>query len=456
MILIKTYWTRACNSWSRPVCMVAIPVAISLGIAALFYPGFMSYDTLHALRGARDGVTDSIWPPMVSYIWRGVDVFFHNPSAMHFTQVCLLLTSVFFTTFMFTKRIKYATILLLIYISIPAVLGTLAAIWKDVLMAALFMGGFTLSVYMRRIKSRFGFVLLFTASIVLVFLGICARHNALAGAIPLLFYAAWTVCLRVVKNPSRVMPAAAILFIALTGALFSGKTFIDEYSLPDLKKLENSTQLFIRSVRAMDIAGASLCVNNNLFGELAPNLSLEEIRKGYFPKNITLSMDLLNKIQVDARIDKIWLNVASSHPVCFFYNKFHLTKYLVGANNKRQYLVIAPAIDSNEYGYALRESLVRKKVVSYVSHVSWFPLFKPWFLYLMSIFAFVYMLRVRGVTAEYAALYASSICYFASLVVFGNAADSRLSFYTNTGVIVLLFKAAVTFAAARREPARLP
>lgn len=451
MILISTYWSRVRNFWGKPVCIVAIPVAISIGIAILFYPGFMSYDTLHALRGARNGVTDSIWPPMVSYIWRGVDLFSRNPSAMHFTQVCVLLTSVFFTAFIFTQRIKYATILLLIYISIPAVLGTLAAIWKDVLMAALFMGGFTLSIYMRRIKSGFGFALLLTASIVLVFLGICARHNALAGAIPLLFYVAWALCSRMLKKTSWVMPAAVFLFVLLTGILFSGKTFLDEYSLPGLKKMENSTQLFIRSVRAMDIAGASLCSNRNLFGEIAPNLTLVEMRDGYFPKNITLSVDLLSKIQIDSRIDKIWRSVAVSHPVCFLNNKFQLTRYLIGANNKRQYLVVAPAIDANEYGYELRESPVRRKVVSYVAHVSWFPLFKPWFLYLMSIAAFIYMLRIRVLTVESATLYASSVCYFASLVVFGNAADSRLSFYTNTGVIVFLFTAVVAYIARRRE-----
>jgi hypothetical protein len=80
---------------SGRVYLLSIPLLTSLGVAALFYPGFMSYDTLHALRGARNGVTDSMWPPMVSYVWRAVDLVSSNPSAMHFSQVFLLLFSIF-------------------------------------------------------------------------------------------------------------------------------------------------------------------------------------------------------------------------------------------------------------------------------------------------------------------------------------------------------------------------
>ena len=142
------------------ICLLTIPLLVSLGVAGLFYPGFMSYDTIHALRGARHGVTDSMWPPMVSYVWRAVDLLSFNPSAMHFSQVFLLLFSIFFVVLFFTKKISYATTFLFIYISIPVVLGTLAVIWKDVLMAAFFLAGFAVILVMRDLVSRWAFVLL--------------------------------------------------------------------------------------------------------------------------------------------------------------------------------------------------------------------------------------------------------------------------------------------------------
>jgi hypothetical protein len=60
-------------------------------ISFLFYPGFMSYDTLHALRSARNGVIDSMWPPMVSYVWRVVDSIWVNPVSMLFSTNIFLI-----------------------------------------------------------------------------------------------------------------------------------------------------------------------------------------------------------------------------------------------------------------------------------------------------------------------------------------------------------------------------
>ena len=46
--------------------LIVMSLLMTLAICFTFYPGFMSYDSLHALRGARGEVTDSVWPPMGS------------------------------------------------------------------------------------------------------------------------------------------------------------------------------------------------------------------------------------------------------------------------------------------------------------------------------------------------------------------------------------------------------
>ena len=425
--------------------LFAIPLLVSLAIAALFYPGFMSYDTLHALRGARNGVLDSIYPPMVSYVWRTIDLISTNPSAMHFFQVFLLLASFFYISFLFSKRIKYSTVLLLCYISIPVILGSLAVIWKDVLMAAFFMSGFAASTYIRNINNKAGIAILSALSITLIFLGTCSRHNAIAGAVPLIFYLAWTLCARLHKSQLKLLMSTALSGLAIILMLFTAKTYLDKYSLPEMNRLPDSTQFFLRIVRIMDVAGASLCVGENLFSEMAPTISLTEIKSGYHPKHVNLSMDLVNKIGIDSKIDKIWVNVALQHPICFFYNKTQLLKHLIGANNKRQYIITAPYIIDNEYGYTLPESLLRKEASSYISHASWLPLFKPWFIYLASIIALVYVIKIEVVTPEYLTLFISGLFYFISLVIFGNAADGRLSFHTNTVAIMCIFASILEF-----------
>jgi hypothetical protein len=430
---------------SSAVYLVAIPLLFSIGVAALFYPGFMSYDTLHALRGARNGVTDSMWPPMVSYVWRVVDLVSLNPSAMHFSQVFLLLFSIFFIVFSFTKKISYATVFLLIYLSIPVVLGTVAVIWKDVLMAAFFMAGFAVIVFMRQVINKWGFIFLSLLAVFLIFLGVCSRHNAITGAVPLIFYLAWVLSSRILKSPTKLWLGVILLGSALTGAVFSTKSQLDNYSLPDFVKMNNSTNSFIQTTRVVDVAGASLCVGSNLFSDIAPNISLAEIKSGYDPRHVNLSKGLLDKVPVDNRINRVWTKIAVDHPICFFYNKLQLTKYMIGADRGVQFLITAPSVDKNEYGYSLPESSLRDSAVSYIVQASQLTLFKPWFIYLISIGAFVYMLRVRALTAGHLTISLSAIFYFVGLVLFGNAADARLPFYTTTALSMFTFVSILEF-----------
>ncbi len=442
------------DSRLKKIKLLGIPFLFSVAIAALFYPGFMSYDTLHALQGARDGVTDSMWPPMVSYVWRVVDLVSDNPSAMHFSQVFLLLLSVFYIVFMFTKKISHALMFMLLYLSLPTVLGTLAVIWKDVLMAALFMAGFSVIIYIKNTKNL-GIVnnssyqatrLVFLSLLALIFLftGVCSRHNAITGALPLIFFLAWVLCSRRGKTKRHVFFSALFLGATLTGAIYFTKVQLDHYSLPDFVKMNSSTDDFLQSVRVLDIAGASLCTKQNLFDSIAPNMSLMDIQRLYEPKHINLSSGLLSEIgyngaHKDLRIDKLWLNIAVHHPLCFFYNKAQLTKYLIGAHAGAPFIITAPSVDSNVYGYQLAESALRDSVVTYIINASQHCFFKPWFIYLLSIGAFLYLMQRKSFRLEYSVLALSALLYFVSLVMFGNAADARLSFYTTTVLFMLTF-----------------
>jgi len=230
-----------------------------------------------------------------------------------------------------------------------------------------------------------------------------------------------------------------VLGSILTGSIYFTKTLLDNYSLPSFNKINNSTDVFIQSVRVLDVAGASVCVGSNLFAEMAPNLSLAEIRSLYNPKHINLSAGLLEKIGVDNRINRIWFNSAVHHPICFLNNKFQLTEYLIGANKGDQFLITSAAIDNNEYGYSLSKSPQRDNVVAYIIKASALPFFRPWFIYLISIAALIYMIRSKLLTGAYLTILLSAFFYLASLVLMGNAADARLPFYTTTVLLIFIF-----------------
>lgn len=66
---------------------------LSLFILWVVFPGFMSYDSLHALREARSVVRGGAYPPFVSYVWRIFDFIWPGPALMLTVQNLVLLLS---------------------------------------------------------------------------------------------------------------------------------------------------------------------------------------------------------------------------------------------------------------------------------------------------------------------------------------------------------------------------
>jgi hypothetical protein len=414
---------------------------MTLAICFIFYPGFMSYDSLHALRAARGEVTDSVWPPMVSYVWRFVDLFSSNPSAMHFFQVFLLLFSISFVVFLLFKKLKFSFIFVLVYLSIPAVLGTLAVIWKDVLMAAFFIAALAITLLLRHIKNRKLIFLFFFLALVLIFLGVCSRHNAITAAVPLFFLLTYTVFLKFKIDTFKSICFSVLAGVFLIFCTYAVKVQLDNFSLPNFIKLNAKFDDF-SGLKILDISGASICLDKNLFFKIDSNLTVSDIEKMYDPKHCNLSSDITNKFHGNKEIDSIWGNLIKEHPLCFFYNKFHMMKYMVGANSGKQFLITHPSVDENEFGYKLEESWVREFFLSYIITSSSFFFVKPWFIYLISIGSFFWLYGNKKIKSEYFALYFSGLFYFGSYILFGNAADARLLFYTTTTSSLIIF---VTF-----------
>ena len=417
---------------------------MTLAICFTFYPGFMSYDSLHALRGARGEVTDSVWPPMVSYVWRFVDLFSTNPSLMHFFQVFLLLFSLSSAVFLLFKKLKFSFIFILTYLSIPAILGTLVVIWKDVLMAAFFIATFAITLLLRHIKNRQLIFLLFLLALALVFLGICSRHNAITAAVPLIFLLTYTFFSKFKFNSFNKS-----LFISVSGIIlilfsYTIKIQLDNYSLPNFVKLNAKFNDF-SGLKILDISGASICLDKNLFSKIDSNLTVADIEQMYDPKHCNLSSEITNKFHGNKDIDSIWVNLIKEHPLCFLYNKFHMMKYMIGGNPGTQFLITHPSVDENEFGYKLKDSWLREFFLSYIIGSSSLFFVKPWFIYLISIGSFVWLYRNKKLMPEYFALYTSGLFYFGSFILFGNAADARLLFYSTTTSSLIIFVTFIEF-----------
>ena len=267
----------------------------------------------------------------------------------------------------------------------------------------------------------------------------------------LIFYFSFILCLRTLKKSKYLWIVVVSVSVVLVSLIFGMKTFLDDYSLPSLNRLDNTTEYFLESVRVLDVAGASVCTESNLFADLSPGLSILDIQNLYNPKHINLSAGLLSKVGVDNRINKIWINTAVHHPICFFYNKFQLTKYMLGANKGEQFLLTHDSIDENEYGYELPSSSFRDIFIFFIKGTSHIPFLRPWFIYTISFIAFIYMFWIKRLTLDYLVIFSSAIFYFVSLVMTGNAADARLPFYATSVFLILVFVSIVEFVKNRKK-----
>lgn len=445
-----SYLRRFHDSLSTFSIVLLVSFFLTATITLISYPGFMSYDSLHGLRGARGSVTDAIWPPMVSYVWRFVDLISLDTYAMLFLQVYILICSIFFIIYRQSKNILWTIIPIIIYLLQPYILGTLLVIWKDVLTAAFLLASLALLNKLEdclRHNEKYKTIVIFLVIIFCIFIGVSTRHNSIVAALPIIFYVAKIIVDNLGHSLSvlRSNLSTVFLFLFLFLSVYTPKVVIDHYSLPSLAKIESPNKAFFRNVHILDLAGASVCLNQNLFITIAPELSIDDIKKQYDPKHINLSADILSKFITSDEVDYLWAKMIISHPLCALYNKYHMTRYLLGINYGPQFLITHPFIDKNEYGIELHESKLRNKIINYINKSSEILIIKPWFILILStILLFLYYFRISK-NKYYITIYLSGLLYFIGVCLFGNASDARLLFYSNTTFILIIVLVLISF-----------
>lgn len=416
-------------------------LVISFLFTSIFYyffsPGFMTYDSLHAYRGAVNGISDSIWPPMVSYVWRAVLFFNGSDSSMFVFQVFLLFFSVAFCSILISKNFLVGFLVAMTFIIIPVLFGTTASVWKDVLTCALFFSALGMILKVKNLDKKFFLNFLI---FLLIVLGSSVRHNAITAFAPLCFYLIYINLDHRLKLSKRIRNTLVYGFL-LTFTIFGVKVCFDHFSIPELKPIKNNIS-FITRTQILDISGTSVCSGNNLFAAQFPSMDLSFVQENYDPRHINFSVKIIGSIEAEEnyarRVSKIWISSFFTHPGCFFYNKAKLFQHLMGFHFGEQFLIVTPEIYDNEFGFYLPESNLRNYFVKYIIKGSSIFLFKPWFLLTLSLFLFLICYKKKLIKTEYVVLTASSIFYLLGLVLFGNAADARLPFLTNTISSILI------------------
>lgn len=411
---------------------LAVGAVIAAILLAIAWPGFMSYDSLRALRGAREGVQDSLWPPMVSYIWWVVERIYPGPAGMLFFQNMLLASSLVWFVRAAGAPARWSMVAAFITFALPPILGPSLVVWKDVEMAAFLMLGYaSYAEYLSRGQGKKGLLYVCAISLALACL---VRHNAFFAVLPLIMH--WSL--------TRGWPIWKGVIVGVIGVLilcFLPGSFVNSYRLPDLEPISVRKTDVIKSLAIHDAIGASVCAQRNFFqGVMSEPFDVQFLEKNYSARHFNENGKILDRLDMKAFDPGLtYRSIINQAPRCLFAHKIAMGRFILGVNEGPVYYITHGGIDENELGYSLEASKFRDFIIRALLAAAHTPIAAPitYFLICLALLtAAARKIGFRGLHPGVSLILGSGVIMALTNFFILPAADLRYSFWPITTWIV--------------------
>ncbi|GGN04091.1 hypothetical protein GCM10009721_34360 [Terrabacter tumescens] len=213
--------------------------------AFVFWPGYLSYDSLWQLQQARGDVALSDWhPPAMSLLWRALTTVTGSEASLALGQSVALWSALGLIAFVVSRATsRLWTGLAVLAIGLfPPVLTITGVVWKDVQMALALLLAIALTavVVYRRPSSTPVRLVIFAAAIILLAYATIVRKNAVFAIIPLL------VLVTVVFWPARGWKRWVVTVVSFALAVAVPTALIEFVAKPT--KTSQVTQIFIDDI----------------------------------------------------------------------------------------------------------------------------------------------------------------------------------------------------------------
>jgi hypothetical protein len=436
---------------------------------AVYYPGFMSFDSVYQLRLAREGVTDNGNPPMMSYVWRVVDRIIPGPGGMLILNAGIFWFSLAAIAATLFSSTPWRIAVLLFCGLWPPIFGLLGTIWKDVGMHAFFLGAIASTLHAQE-KRRPVWLLL---SGLFIWMASSYRHNAVVASVPLILL---NVCIaaRLLNNPTsrwarRLQPQRARgVFIALvTGLvciiLFSTVSAVNNYGVQDV-------QLW-RAILIHDLVGISTCADANVLPEEITRQSrvdLRELKQIYVGHHLASifnpgaralvgSADPTSTAVIQAGgvsgevVFRRWFNAILDHPGCYLYHRGQIAAKLLVVEPGEPWYPFHVGIETNPYGITFTPSRLFQSVRGWLHFAATATfLYSAWIYHVLLIVfllaAVILRLRYSGIVLAVAA---SGILYALTNLIMAGSGDFRYNNWLIGGCCLCLCFTAAGFQHSR-------
>jgi len=340
----------------------------------------MSWDSVVQLRQARSGAFTDDHPPILALIWRPLDRLWPGPIGMLvlFDALFWLGMGVFFRLLRWPLWARASALIAVGFQ--PAVFMLLGTVWKDTLMQGALLAGFGALLLAGPGARRFWWAL----AVPLLFVGIAARHNAVAAAWPLLavpiFRQQWLARWR--KGWQLAASLAVGLVLALT--LRQGAVLLSR-SVTEPSDYWQSTPIF-------DLVGMSLQLDEQLItpecGVLKPGVTLRRLRHVYDPtnhlrlykcagKNCTPALDRTSDPEQLRVLSATWKHAILAHPGAYLSHRWLVFRELLRLGKRK--VELSTGISKNPLGLPRERSEAGSAVVGLLASLPKFPFYATWF-----------------------------------------------------------------------------
>lgn len=421
---------------STVVFLFALAVTVLFSIAS--NPGFMSFDSVEALRQAREGVEGSQYPPFGSYVWRVFDWVWPGPTLMQLFQNGTLLLSFAWILKNIGWPWPIRLVILAIFALLPPLTGTMLVVWKDVAVAAFYMLSFALMFAASKLEigaKRNG---LLAAGVVFLFCGMAYRFNAASGALAILVYA---FSLRENGRGVRVsfvkycLSAFAFLLI-----LFSLVWVINSFRFPEFVRLEKNTN--IMSIMRHDLVGISAFSGESFLKDnsglpVAP----EYLKKIYDARHLNITSNNDSEKRISSELDGLtqqWLGAIKKNPGAYLKHRLTIFSEYVGFHDHEIFYVTHPNVDQNKFGIVQLPNRLTPVFVNYVVFFKQSFVDRAWIYYLIGFLALAsaFLQKDFRYRIEAAVTLFSALLYLAPMYFITPAGDLRYNFWSICGTLV--------------------
>lgn len=417
-------------------CVFYVALALMIFTIAVYYPGYMSSDSVGMLSMARNGVTTNVYSPLMSYIWRVTDWLIPGPGGMLIFQNLVYWTSLAVIGFTAGSNRLLGVLLVCTGLLIPtfAMLGT---IWKDVGMQGFLLLAVAATLFGRRFGGTWPFVL----AVLSLFLACGYRQNGIVAAAPMLIAVLYCLSRRVRRSPAFY----AGLAMAILAAFLGGLWLLDTYRLQDAKLWS--------AAMVHDLAGISVFQNTNYLPAYINRdtaLTVEDLKHMYSPlhANSLFIPESRKILEVpDPSPDKVvkysltdqearelqfdWFTTVLDHFGSYMRHRLLMTERLLVLRPRQPWYPYITGIDANPFGLTFHRSPLNARITRLTQFAAFSTrLYSAWMYYavvaacvFVSFFwRFEYALLVQ-------CLGLSVWLYFLSIFMFGMSGDFRYNIW---------------------------